>query len=479
MSTWVSVEAVPQPKYVAIDGEGRGTAIECWVTFDEEVGPEVYEVHVDDPEPDLQDLWLRLIAGEWGEVADYTAPEAGADEPISLADLATADASDVVYGRDAAGAVAALPFGAPARSIGAATTEAAARAALSLGGLVGDGVNAGVGGAASNHKFSIVGEIRMATATAGYGLVCMPTLNSGDVPAFIGSHIAPTIKTGATTNVYAYSAGAPAAQPYQMVGTGTLVGTSLGDVVGYYASPGLAGGTGLNAGFWGGLVSGTGSYNLYMVSAAANYIAGNVGLGITDPNAKLVVAGIVKPGSDNAYTLGTSGRRWSVVYAATGTINTSDVREKTDVVDLPPALDLLCRLRTVSYRWKVGGVDVEEVVTRRERPIDEPELDEAGAPILGDDGAPVMRHRIEIDEEISHIERERPGRRVHFGLIAQEVKAVADDVGVDFAGYVYDAETDHHGLRYDQFIAPLIRAVQELAEQNRSLAARIAALEER
>lgn len=35
-----------------------------------------------------------------------------------------------------------------------------------------------------------------------------------------------------------------------------------------------------------------------------------------------------RPQADNGTTLGTSGQRWSVVYAATGTINTSDEREK-------------------------------------------------------------------------------------------------------------------------------------------------------
>ena len=51
------------------------------------------------------------------------------------------------------------------------------------------------------------------------------------------------------------------------------------------------------------------------------------------------------------------------------------------------------------------------------------------------------------------------GTRTHYGLIAQEVKDVLDDV--DFGGYVYDEETDTMALRYDQFISPLIKAVQE------------------
>jgi len=40
-------------------------------------------------------------------------------------------------------------------------------------------------------------------------------------------------------------------------------------------------------------------------------------------------------GADNAQSLGWSGNRWSVVYAATGTINTSDERSKQDVGAIP------------------------------------------------------------------------------------------------------------------------------------------------
>jgi hypothetical protein len=42
----------------------------------------------------------------------------------------------------------------------------------------------------------------------------------------------------------------------------------------------------------------------------------------------------LQPGTDNAQTCGTSGMRWSVVYAATGAINTSDSREKSKVSPL-------------------------------------------------------------------------------------------------------------------------------------------------
>ncbi|MBL8650632.1 MAG: hypothetical protein JNL35_09550 [Sphingopyxis sp.] len=49
---------------------------------------------------------------------------------------------------------------------------------------------------------------------------------------------------------------------------------------------------------------------------------------LLDRSAVLDTAGRFRPGADNLQTLGMSGFRWSTVYAATGTINTSDAREK-------------------------------------------------------------------------------------------------------------------------------------------------------
>jgi len=44
--------------------------------------------------------------------------------------------------------------------------------------------------------------------------------------------------------------------------------------------------------------------------------------------------GALRPGADNTQTLGSASFRWSTVYAGTGTINTSDARQKTQVAPL-------------------------------------------------------------------------------------------------------------------------------------------------
>ena len=158
------------------------------------------------------------------------------------------------------------------------------------------------------------------------------------------------------------------------------------------------------------------------------------------------------PTTDNSMALGGSGNRWTAVYAVNGTIQTSDEREKTDISTATLGSEFIKQLRPVSYKWNVG----ENIVTKDE------------------DG--------ETDVVTS-----RPGERTHWGFIAQEVKQAVDAAGVDFGGWILTDKDDPdstQGLRYDQFIAPLTKALQEalakietLETANASLEARLTALE--
>lgn len=150
------------------------------------------------------------------------------------------------------------------------------------------------------------------------------------------------------------------------------------------------------------------------------------------------------PNSDNTYTIGQSGRKWKTIYSNTGTINTSDSRLKTDVTNSALGLDFIKSLRPVSYKW-IEGEKINE-------------LDKDGNPIelsIDENGKPIFK-MISV-----------PGKRTHWGFIAQEVKAAVDASGVDdFAGWTLDNVNDPNsfqGLRYEQFIAPLTKAIQELA----------------
>lgn len=148
-------------------------------------------------------------------------------------------------------------------------------------------------------------------------------------------------------------------------------------------------------------------------------------------------SGNLIPATDNAYSLGVTGARWSAVWSANGTIQTSDARQKTNVADCDLGLDWLLKLKPVSYTWTVGGNE----------PYEETDAD----------GNTVTKFR------------PKPGKRRHYGLLAQQVRQTLDEVGVkDFGGWVLTDQADpnsEQGLRPDQFIAPLIRAIQELAQR--------------
>ncbi len=81
---------------------------------------------------------------------------------------------------------------------------------------------------------------------------------------------------------------------------------------------------------------------------------GNVGIGVINPADKLSVAGVVAPSADNTYTLGKNGARWSAVWSANGTIQTSDIRLKTNINPLQYGLKEVLQMNPVTYNWISG-----------------------------------------------------------------------------------------------------------------------------
>lgn len=74
----------------------------------------------------------------------------------------------------------------------------------------------------------------------------------------------------------------------------------------------------------------------------------------TTRHMRTLSSGSVEAGNDNAYTFGTAGKRWSEIFAANGTINTSDERDKTEVKPLSAAeieAAVLLSKEVGSYQW--------------------------------------------------------------------------------------------------------------------------------
>ena len=60
----------------------------------------------------------------------------------------------------------------------------------------------------------------------------------------------------------------------------------------------------------------------------------------------------VRPLTDNANSLGVAGRKWSVVYAATGAINTSDERNKPITESITDSLlDAWAEVNWVQFKF--------------------------------------------------------------------------------------------------------------------------------
>ena len=259
-------------------------------------------------------------------------------------------------------------------------------------------------------------------------------------------------------------------------------------------------------------LNGAGSSSVQMIQVANNnyVVLGGVG------SAGISCYGNTLPFTDNTYTCGASGFRWSAVWSATGTIQTSDPALKTDIEPIAGdvALKLLEAIDPITYRWRDGGTDLvdteveetvqavevvtyeaEEVQVRdgkavrvtakrtREVPLFDylPVTDEAGNPVMTtfkekrDDKGRVLipahteqlRHavpRMVTRKVVKPVPVSRPGKRLHWGWDALAIRDAFAAIGKDSGAYVLGEDGKHYH-RPDQLVPVLWRAVQELAAE--------------
>jgi len=177
-----------------------------------------------------------------------------------------------------------------------------------------------------------------------------------------------------------------------------------------------------------------------LFSTAAN------GTGGATPRMRIANSGNTEPFTDNAFSLGSSSFRWSSIWAANGTIQTSDARDKIEAGQLTPAaaIAIVDAVQPRLFKWRVGGREVN---------------------VIGVD---------DLGEAITQIV-EKPGQRIHAGFFAQDVGCAMHAVGLDCGAWGLDDQTDpdsRQWLRPDQLIAVLWAAVRqtraEMAELRRS-----------
>lgn len=181
---------------------------------------------------------------------------------------------------------------------------------------------------------------------------------------------------------------------------------------------------------------------------ADNSTAGGTALSISgkiSTAAKTGINGIaamnsVVPLTDNTYTCGASGFSWAAIYSTTALNVTSDKRVKKDVQDSDLGLEFINSLRPVSYKLIVGEKKLVKEATKTQEAVYE----------------------------------EVQGQRTHYGLIAQEVKeALGEKDSAIWCLRDKDNNQSQQSLRYEELIAPLIKAVQELSAEVERLRGRV------
>ena len=122
----------------------------------------------------------------------------------------------------------------------------------------------------------------------------------------------------------------------------------------------------------------------------------------------LITTSVIGPGNDNTISAGLSFWRYSVVYAATALINTSDARLKQQVANLS---------------------DIERAVAKR------------------------LKGLIRTFKFTDAVEAKGDGARIHVGVMAQEVASAFEDEGLDpykYAMFCFDSWDDKFEDVYEE-----------------------------
>ena len=151
----------------------------------------------------------------------------------------------------------------------------------------------------------------------------------------------------------------------------------------------------------------------------------------TSRHMRVTTDGHVEAGADNSYNMGTAGKRWDSIYAANGTIQTSDARLKTDVRQLE---------------------EVEKRVASK------------------------LKQAIRLFKFTEAKESKGTNARLHSGVMAQEVESIFKEEGLEASEYglfCYDEWLEEaglngkksqeagnrYGIRYEELLCFIIGAI--------------------
>jgi len=177
-------------------------------------------------------------------------------------------------------------------------------------------------------------------------------------------------------------------------------GTSGGATTGNHAKVALA-------------IKGGGGGNVF-AGMDLGYYDGALPLLITSSGGDTVFACTISPYTDNVYSCGKSGKRWSYIWTGYGVLQTSDGNDKENICDCELGLDFINDLKPKKYNWKDSKT-----------------------------------------------------KETNYGIVAQDLEeTLIKHNKSDFSGlHKPEKEGDRYGINYSQLIPVLIKAVQELSQK--------------
>lgn len=145
----------------------------------------------------------------------------------------------------------------------------------------------------------------------------------------------------------------------------------------------------------------------------------------------------------------------TVVESAAGSWTTSDGRFKNNVKEKVAGLSFIKLLRPVLYNFDAAKFDA----------------------FLSQHFPDSVKAKRKAAQQKLH---SKSSNIVQTGFIAQEVADAAKKAGFDFNGvHIPETNEDHYSLSYEKLVVPLVKAVQELSQQNETLQQQLNALQDK
>jgi hypothetical protein len=166
------------------------------------------------------------------------------------------------------------------------------------------------------------------------------------------------------------------------------------------------------------------------------------------------------------------GNALTTTYAYGAVQNRSDIRDKADIRDITLGLDFIDALRPVDFKWDYRENYAPALLNLVEpvKPSDNASDEEKINYLVEKRSYDVKRDEWVEANRLANLTSDgsKKRNRFHHGLIAQEVKALLDAQGIDFGGFQdhkINGGDDVLSIGYEELIAPMIKAIQQLNEK--------------